>query len=261
MSKELDPRDHRYTEFVTRRSAGVLDEDIASALGFDSPQDLYRRLAWDGFPICAWCGAAFPSEEHCEQPQAEKRLERQALYVGGLLNMPMFVFAPRLMAELADVGLDVGGRREAWELTYPPGYESGDAREVRLSNGQSLLLALDAYREEPFDDERWYGRAEVRGMVPRTDRAILAAVCAFEGSELSTAGRTKKNPEPALDRIRRHLGGEQVPLNSGEERLLVVTRALLQHCRPGLDQASEGGRRCSSLHAGGCRRSWRMFAD
>jgi len=241
MSKELDPRDHRYTEFVTQRSAGVQEEDIAAALGFDSPQDLYRQLAWDGFPICAWCGAAFAGEEHCEQAQAEKRLEREALYVGGLLNMSLFVFAPQLMTELATVGLNVGGRREACELTYPPGYESGEAREIRLSNDQILLLALDAYREEPFDDERWYGRVEVRGMVPRTDRATLAAVCAFEGSELSLAGRTKKNPEPALDRLRRHLGGEQVPLKSGEERLLGVACALLQHYRPGLDQASEKG--------------------
>ena len=258
MSKELDPRDHRYTEFVTQRSAGVLDEDIAAALGFDSPQDLYRQLAWDRFPICAWCGAAFAGEEHCEQAQAEKCLEREALYVGGLSNMSLFVFAPQLMTELAAVGLNVGGRREPWELTYPPGYESGEAREIRLSNGQMLLLALDAYREEPFDDKRWYGRVEVRGMVPRTDRASLAAVCTFEGSELSTAGRTKKNPEPALDRLRRHLGGEQVPLKSGEERLLGVARALLQHYRPGLDQASEKGK---EIRVAVCERVSKIVED
>jgi hypothetical protein len=193
VSNSLDPRDALYIELITRRSEAVSEEDIVSALGFESPEELYRRLAWDGFPICAWCGAAFAGGEHCEQAQAERRRERSELFVGGLLNMPLSVFATRLMGELAAIGLDPEGRREAWELTYPPEDESGDVREIQLSNGQVLLLALDAYREEPFDDERWYGRVEVRGRVPRTDRAILAAVCAFEGSELSTAGRTKAN--------------------------------------------------------------------
>jgi hypothetical protein len=101
--KNLDPRDALYIELVTRRSEAVSEEDIASAFGFESPEELYRRLAWDGFPICAWCGAAFAGGEHCEQAQAERRRERSELFVGGLLNMPLSVFATRLMGELNSV--------------------------------------------------------------------------------------------------------------------------------------------------------------
>jgi hypothetical protein len=52
--------------------------------------------------------------------------------------MSLDVFAPRSMEELADVGLSVDYRREASELTYPPGWGllprllSGGVQEVRF---------------------------------------------------------------------------------------------------------------------------------
>jgi hypothetical protein len=86
ISKGQDTRDARYVGFVTRRAEGMSEEDVASALGFDSPEDLYRRLAWDGFPVCAWCGTAFVGEDHCEPAKEDRRRETRALYAGGLLT-------------------------------------------------------------------------------------------------------------------------------------------------------------------------------
>ena len=170
-------------------------------------------------------------------------LERVRLYVGGMGNDPLSDFAPRLMAELSDEALRLGKRRAAKDETLPPGFESGsDLRKVRLPKGQILWLALDAYREEPYGDERWYQSVELRDAVPRTDMAILAAVSAFEGTELSGAGKSKKNPQPALERIRHHLEGKLYRLESNEERLLNLARDYVRHYRLGeLDEESEEG--------------------
>ncbi len=90
LPKDLDPRDARYVELVTRRAEGASEEDIASAMEFDSPEDLYRRLAWDGFPICAWYGVAFVGEDHCAPAEEHRQQERRALYVGGVLITTTF---------------------------------------------------------------------------------------------------------------------------------------------------------------------------
>ena len=129
--KNLDPRDALYIELVTRRSEAVSEEDIASALGFESPKELYRRLAWAGFPICAGCGTVFATEEHCKQAQAERRRERSALFVGGTINMLLPEYATRLMTELAAIGLDPDRRREAWELKPTPGPDRGQHSDVK----------------------------------------------------------------------------------------------------------------------------------
>ena len=117
LPKDLDPRDARYVELVTRRAEGASEEDIASAMEFDPPEDLYRRLAWDGFPICAWCGVAFVGEDHCAPAEEHRQQERRALYVGGVLITTTFrVWRPTGWRNSPAWGYRPTGekRRERW---------------------------------------------------------------------------------------------------------------------------------------------------
>jgi hypothetical protein len=163
--------------------------------------------------------------------------ERTDLYISGAMS-PTYQLLPRLasawMRELVGVGLRTYGRKEAWDPAYPPGYAAGGgyARRVRLENGQVLELRFKAYTEDPYGDGRQFWRTEVRGVTPRTDRAILAALAVVEGTEVGKEG---------LDRIRRNLQGERVALKAGEDKLLAFARVLLLWYRPDLDELSDEG--------------------
>lgn len=66
IQKQPDWRDLRYLQFVTYRCNGSEDAEIATKLGFESPEVLYWRLKEDGYPVCPECGTAPATGEHCE---------------------------------------------------------------------------------------------------------------------------------------------------------------------------------------------------
>lgn len=184
ISEQMDPRDVRYITLVTRRAEGISEEDAASGLGFDSPEDLYRQLAWDGFPVCAWCGSGFVGEDHCEPAREHRRRETRALYSSGLLRWPLFSLVRRWMEELARVGVMPELRRQAGRLGGPP---EEDARPVPLESGEVIYI-----RPSAIVDVKGYERAEVLDQLLRTDVAILAALAVLEGGE----GPTTKKGDP-----------------------------------------------------------------
>ncbi len=143
------------------------------------------------------------------------------------------------LEEVIRVAFSLGGRREASEVTYPPEYGSeGNALPVRLDNGQTLVLCLNAFQDDPRDDGRFFLRTEVRGVTPKTDRAQLAMLAVLEGTEL------RKNSElrnEDLDRIRRQLRDGTDHLTSEESRMAAFVRLLLWTFRPDLDQKSDDG--------------------
>src|SRR5215211_7323568 len=68
----------RYLQFyLLRRNDDYSEEQIASRLGFGSPQALYQQLRADKHPVCPICGALPVEEEHCEPPAAPKRQARK----------------------------------------------------------------------------------------------------------------------------------------------------------------------------------------
>jgi hypothetical protein len=143
------------------------------------------------------------------------------------------------MEELLRVGLSLGGRKEASEVTYPPEYGSeGNALPVYLDNGQMLVLRLNAFKDHPRDDGRFFLRTEVRGETPKTDRAQLAALAVLEGTELRK-NLARRNED--LDRLCRHLREGSGHLTSDESRMVGFVRLLLWTFRPDLDQKSGDG--------------------
>jgi hypothetical protein len=187
---------------VTRRAEGVQEQAIATDLGFDSPEDLYRQLAWDGFPLCAWCGSGFVGEDHCESAREHRRLETRALYSRGLLRWPIFSLGPRWMEELARMRLMPELRRQAGRLGGPP---EEDARPVPLESGEIIYI-----RPAAIVDEKGFERAEVLDHLLRTDVAILAALAVLEGGEGPTTdkGETPTGRSSTPGRLPRGREGE-----------------------------------------------------
>jgi hypothetical protein len=152
----------------------------------------------------------------------------------------LLLLAKDWMQELARVGLLPPGWKEPGQYGYPPEYTaSGYPVQVRMENGQMLLLVFNTYQDDPSGDGRWFWRTEVRSVTSRTDRAILAALMVLEGGEL--VGKPPKAQQEILNRIRRALGGQGDLLEAGEEKLLAFARVLLWHYRPDLDQESDNG--------------------
>ena len=189
------------------------EEYVASALGFDYPEDLYRRLAWDGFPVCARCGTAFVGEDHCEPAKEDRRRETRALYAGGLLTLPLFSLAPRWMKELARVRVMPELRKQAGELGGPP--EDG-AHPVPLESGETIHVRPAAF----VDEEKGYDRAEVLDRLLQTDVAILAALAVLEGGE----GPTAHKGEPEIELL--YAAYDLRTPREGEERLELAKAGL-----------------------------------
>ena len=60
---------------------GFPEDKTSADAGCGSPEDLYRQLAQDGFPVCRTCGATHVGQGHCED-QIKKR-KRKARRSGG----------------------------------------------------------------------------------------------------------------------------------------------------------------------------------
>lgn len=77
--RQPDKRDMQYLTFVTGRLRHLSDEEIAVQLDLGSPEALYRRLSYYGYPVCPACGATHVGADHCEEtPGEEKPKERNA---------------------------------------------------------------------------------------------------------------------------------------------------------------------------------------
>jgi hypothetical protein len=159
--------------------------------------------------------------------------ERGKIYVGGLLNYPLFQLIPLLMRELASVGLTGGKDSSPFDLPPEPGTVAVDA-----GDGQTVWIKPGAYR-----DDEGHPRTEVREKPARTDLAIMGALAAMEGGE----------PDPQRLRTEyerlwqgrapeREHGFEPVPAES--EKALILAHALLENRDPvAFGELSEPGRR------------------
>jgi hypothetical protein len=167
---------------------------------------------------------------------------RTELYVAGAMSnryMNLQHLTQAWMEELIRVGFSLGGRREASEVTYPPEYGSeGNALPVRLDNGQTLVLRLNAFQDDPRGDGRFFMRTEVQGVSPKTDRAQLAALAVLEGAELR---KNLKLRDEDLDRIRRQLREDKDFSTNVESKMVAFVRLLLWTYRPNLDQKTDEG--------------------
>ena len=146
------------------------------------------------------------------------------------------------------MGVRAYGRwKVAGSPSFPPDQETeGRGAWLRLENGQRILLRWHPdFRWDPRGDGRYFYRAEVRSEAPPSDKAILAALCVLEGTELSKKDELRQK---GLNRIRRHLRGEEFDpetneeiLSAQEDRMVAFVRTLLWFHRPDLDQESPEG--------------------
>jgi hypothetical protein len=169
MPRKPDSRDLRYLQFVTDRTHGHSDKEIADKLVSGTPSDLYSCLADDGYPVCPVCGAApVDKARHCELPKQRKpgagagqhrELPPPALAVG--------LFQERLEAlqVLLRDAEDLEHRQEGYQDGRFPGADVYECTLVFTRYGRDN----DGCRLEIYSEEQWRKLCEQYGQDPEEE--------------------------------------------------------------------------------------------
>ena len=178
LPENADIRVRRYFEYYERRLQGQPEDEIAQALGFRVPANLYEALRSDGFPVCEVCGETPAPNYHC--------MERSQ--VPRLYFTPLPEVAQQRLGELIDVGLQSPDKLLGPTLKQgAPGNLrgqtgtiaqrlAGDTLPVRLKDSRKAWLRPRASSGE----ERGYPGARLFVEPLLADRAILAALTILE---------------------------------------------------------------------------------
>lgn len=86
IQEELDIRDQRYLFLLANRRSGKGDAYTAKMERFKSPRQLYQQLQYDGFRICAVCGATHVPLDHCDP--TPKTRDRKVKSLGEPIKLP-----------------------------------------------------------------------------------------------------------------------------------------------------------------------------
>jgi hypothetical protein len=206
MAKDREEKALRFATFCGYRFKTDLTEyQIASKLGFRSPEALYKQLEIDGSPLCGVCGLLYPEaghpKEHERKPQPKLNTETwiklpNAMNAGGLFRKAL---------EEYNMKLDLVGSEESWlrgksirtYIVDRPGPESLWRESYTEAKWKKLCERYDA---DPETTDELYVPVDSAGVV-RVGRApskrliALIAAYALAGWPLRTLIE-RLHPEP-----------------------------------------------------------------
>lgn len=186
-TKDQEQKARRFVAFcVGRFHKKRADSDIATDMGFQSAEVLYKQLESDGSPVCGVCGLLYPEPDHREEHKGKRRKRQPGVGGGHRVKLPDVAAARGLFrAALKELDLYIA-LAEIEESWLEGNIEEGEFRGKRFITHSVDRDALEIAWRQAFTAEEWRELCEQYGGDPESDQVVLSRGTATPGGVTRT---------------------------------------------------------------------------